>query len=400
MRSAVVLTEEMDDIELAASELAAAVRRELGAFDRSAVGIVYCDADTDVAYISGSLHEELGIHIVGLTTTAVIERDSGHLDSCISLCVLTGDDVDIAVATTDALSRERFAEQIEEAYARARAQLPGDPKLVLAYSPFSTEITAENFVEVLDRLSGNAPIFGGVASDHYDLVFHKTFCDGMSNDSALQIVLISGEIAPVFAMKHRFSSGTERRGVITKSTGNRVELVGDESFKDFLSKMTKIPADESAIFSFQSTPFVMELPDRDSSEEPVVRDLYTIDHTTGAGVFLSKMPEGSKLSICLFKRDDIMDSCRETLDELERQMEASGGKFSTILVTTCSARHVIMGDAVNAEIDLVAERIKKLGGGISSMGFYAFGEICPTKHEGPGGTKNHFHNASFALCAF
>jgi hypothetical protein len=70
-----------------------------------------------------------------------------------------------------------------------------------------------------------------------------------------------------------------------------------------------------------------------------------------------------------------------------------------ILVSTCNARHLLMGTTKNQESDIVLAKLPELGQGISAMGFYAFGEMCPTMSSEEGKAKNRFHNISFALCA-
>ncbi len=46
MKSAIVLTQEIDDLNVAVDELTSGIREKI-AFGRSSVGIVYCDADVD-----------------------------------------------------------------------------------------------------------------------------------------------------------------------------------------------------------------------------------------------------------------------------------------------------------------------------------------------------------------
>ena len=400
MKSAVVLTREIDDLDVAVNELTAGIREKI-AFGRSSVGIVYCDADADVAELGRRLRENLGFDVVGLTTTALIERREGYCDMGIALTVITGDDIDIAVGDTGPLSKGDFAAQIEAAYTRARASLPEDPKLVFICAPYIADLTSENYVEALDGASGHVPVFGGVATDHYDLENQRTFHNGAAYPDALMFLLISGNIRPVFAMEHRFGGGAERKGIITKSSENRVERIGDRTFKEYLAEMTPVPSDETVIYHFQSTPFVMELPDYDEGEQPVVRALCTIDHATGAGGFLSKMPEGSRLSINVLQRENLSESCSDTMDRLlERMKENPDYEYSLILISTCNARHLLMGDVKELEANIVMDKLSGLGPEVGAMGFYAFGEMCPTMSSGDGRAKNRFHNVSFALCAF
>jgi hypothetical protein len=74
-------------------------------------------------------------------------------------------------------------------------------------------------------------------------------------------------------------------------------------------------------------------------------------------------------------------------------------EYSLILVSTCNARHLLMGTTKHLEAEIVLQKLSELGQGISAMGLYAFGEMCPTMSSEEGRAKNRFHNISFALCA-
>lgn len=400
MKSAIAMTTEIDDMSVAANELAAEITKKLS-LEKASIGLVYCDADVPVAELGRRLHEKLGIDIVGLTTSATVERNQSYCDMGIVLSVMTGDDVEMAVGSTGDMQKEDYAGQIKAAYAAARSRLSDDPKLILICSPYIADLTSENYMEVLDEVSGHVPVFGGVATDHYDLQYQKTFFNGEASGRGLVFVLISGHIKPVFALEHHFGAKTERKGVITKSTGNMVERVGGKTFKEFLSDMTSVPEDELVIFQFQSTPFVMELPDYEENEQPVVRALCSIDHETGSGGFLSKMPEGSRLSLNVLQRENLVESCKQALDQLTTKMrESPDYAFSMVLISTCNARHLLMGDVKNLEGKLITEKLSGFGPNLNAMGFYGFGEMCPTAVAADGTAKNRFHNVSFAACAF
>ncbi|MDL2216913.1 FIST C-terminal domain-containing protein, partial [Desulfovibrio sp. OttesenSCG-928-M14] len=382
MKSATVLTREIDDLNASADELVSGIKSkiELG---KKAVGIVYCDADVEVDKLGALLHERLGCDIMGLTTTASIERHGGYCDMGIVLTVITGDDVDFAVGSTGDLGNDTYPEAIKGAYAAARGKLADDPKLIVICAPYIADLTSENYNEILDEVSGHVPVFGGVATDHYDLQHQKTFFNGDAYARGLVFLLISGNVRPVFAMEHRFGGKVERKGLITKSSGNNVERVGDQTFKEFLSDMTLVPDDDFVIFHFQSTPFVMELPDYEDDEQPVVRALCTIDHTKGSGGFLSKMPEGSRLSISVLQRDNLSDSCAAAMDQVMDKMKGNPDyEYSLMLITTCNARHLLMADTKDMESRIIKDKLADCGPGLNAMGFYGFGEMCPTAVRG------------------
>ena len=401
MKSKTAISHEIDDLEAAVEELSAQIMQGFDLCGNS-IGVVYCDADVDVSGLGKLLQAKLGMEIVGLTTTATIERRSGYNDMGILLAVLTSDSIEFSVGCTGDLSNDNFPETIHEAYKKARSKTGknADPDLILTFAPYIADLTSENYVELLDEVSGGVPVFGGVATDHYDLQYQKTFYNGEAYERGLVFVLLSGGVKPVFAMVHHFGAKVEKKGIITKSTGNLVQMVGDRTFKEYVSSIVPVPDEELVIYHFQSTPFVMELPDFEKDEQPVVRALCTIDHETGAGGFLSKMPEGSAIYLNEFQRSDLSESCNSALSDILVRMSGNKGyEYSMLLISTCNARHLLMGDAKNLESDIVSNILGGLPPELNAMGFYGFGEMCPTGVRTDGAAKNRFHNISFAVCA-
>lgn len=399
MKSATVATWEIDNIEKAVEELKSALSSKLE-LQKSSLGMVYCDADVDVAQLGEKLSSALAIEIVGLTTTATIERWDGYNDMGIVLTVITDDNLKFAIGDTGDLQDDQYEEQITTAYKAAESILGERPKLILQFAPYITSITSENYVEIMDRLSDNAPIFGGVSTDHYDLQYQKTFRGKKVYERSLIFILLGGSVRPVFSIHHSFTSRTKRKGVITKSNGNIVERVDNQTFKEFIADFGPVPTEEEVIFRFQSTPFVLELPDYSPDEQPVVRVLCTMDHVNETGGFLSKMPEGSSLSIGVLQKDNLRESCQMALDGLSEKIKNNKDySYSLILISTCNARHLLMGDAKNLESNILSDTLSGLPESINAFGFYGFGEMCPTSIGADGKAVNRFHNCSFVVCA-
>jgi len=397
MKSAVAITQEIDDLELATKELASQIKEKLSQCSKS-IGIAYCDADVDVAEFSKLMHTQLNIDIVGTTTTATVERNTGYNDTGIILCVLTSDDVSFTVGFADDLSNDNYSESIRDAYKKVQNDIQKKPDFILTLAPYIADLTSENYVEVLDAVSGGAPVFGGVATDHWELQNQKVFFNGKAFSRGLVFVLFCGDIKPIFAMTHSFGGGVERKGKITKSEGNLIHKVGEQTFKEYVAEIVPVPDEELVIYHFQSTPFVMELPDYYINEQPVVRALCTIDHTTGAGGFLSKMPEGSLIYMNIIQKENLIESCNNTMDDIVKKMAADKSyEYSIIFISTCNARHLLMSGANDLESNIVSEKLKGFPDGLNAIGYYGFGEICPTESDDQ--VKNRFHNISFAVCA-
>ena len=400
MRSATAFTDEIDLLEKACAELSAGIKAKL-AFGKYSIGIVFCDADVAVDELGRLLHESLGIEIVGVTTTASIDREGGYHDMGIVLSVITADDVAMVAASTGNMEKDTYASLIRTAYDDAAARLGASPDFIYMGSPFLPDITSDSYLNVLHEASGQAPIFGGVATDHYDLKYQKTFHNGTAFTGGLVFVLFAGNIKPVFAMQHEFGGKTMSKGIVTQSSGNSVEKVGDRTFVEYISDISSVPDEETVIYHFQSTPFIMELPGYEQTEQPIVRALCTINHKTGSGGFLSNMPVGSVLSMNILQRENLKTSCDATLTNLKEQMRANPDyPYSLIFISTCNARHLLMGDTKDMEANIVQENLGELPADLCAVGFYGFGEICPTAISSEDKTaKNNFHNISFAVCA-
>jgi hypothetical protein len=399
MKTAVAISQELDDSAIAASELAAQIRDKL-TFLQNSVGVMYCDADADVGELSGLLCKELGMDIVGVTTSATVERNDGYNDMGILLSVLTADDVEFSVGYTEDLSTENFSGLIEYAYTKARAKIADEPKLILTCAPFIPDLTSEHYVEMLDKLSGGTPVFGGVATDHYDFTKQQTFFNGKASPKGLGFILISGNIKPIFSLQHNFGSSVEKKGKITKSSANHIHEVNGQPFKDYVSSIVPVPEDALVIYQFQSTPFVMELPDFETEEQPVVRAILSIDSATGSGSFLSKMPEGSMIYLTEFQRKNLGNSCRLTMEGITKQILAEKDyQYSMLFVCTCNARHLLMAADKSLEGSIINEFLSDMPPELNATGYYGFGEICPTGKRPDGSIKNRFHNISFAVCA-
>lgn len=402
MRSAVVLSEEVDDIELSVAELVAGIRSKLGELDRSSVGILCCDADADVASIGALLHEELGCDIIGLTVTAMMSRDFGYSSCGVLLTIHTGDDVDISVGYTGPLAGDSCEDQISDAWRGARAALPSDPKLILLCAPFVEEILPERYINTFDELSESAPIFGGAACDFFTLDHPRVMRNGEADKRSLAFVLISGNIDPVFAVCHRIGEGSRRRATITKAHGNVVEELDGEPFGDFAEDIVLMPGDvdaSSVAFIRQSTPFVVSMPDAVPGEVDVARPLFDVDAEMKSGKFICEMPVGASVTISSMNKEHILGSCEDALDALFKRMDESGREFSTLLTSVCNARALILGANKPAESRILQKKLRERDS-LDAMGAYVFGEFCPTCVTSDGKVKNRFHNLTFAVCAF
>ncbi len=395
MKSATVLSYELDDVKTAARELSEGITKKLS-FEDNTIGIVYCDADVDGAVLTRELRLLLDIDMVGMATLATLDAN-GHHEGAIVLLVLTASNVRFSVAASKSFS-EDYEQQIIETY---RALVPKDtdpeepPALLLAFCPSGAPFSGDLFPDALAKISGSAPIIGGVTSDDYDYERARVFLNGSEYKQSLVLVGLWGEVAPVFSIRHVTSEFAERIRRVTKADGNKVFSVGDESFVDYVRGFGLDVEVEDPTLAFVSFP--MQLTREEVSETPLLRHIAALDLETGAGTFLGDVPEGMLANICLINREDLKVSARESMEGLLREIKGSPEyEYSTVLCISCCGRAIIMGNESAAEGEILKELLPD---GLSLAGAYCLGEICPTRYV-DGKATNRFHNCSFTLCAF
>lgn len=401
MRSAIVITEEIDDIEIAVDELVSCAMEKIGELGRSTIALVCCDAETDTSALGAALHDRLGCDVVGMTTNAIFERDFGYCGCGIVLCVLTDDSAAFSAASTGDLDSPNFEQEVARAYDAARAALPSDPKLILCCVPFIQEILPDRYISALDERSGGAPIFGGVACGFFSLDSQRTFLNGESSPSRFVFVLAAGDIAPIFAVRHDLGGGIRQKSRITKAIDNRVYEVDDMPFEEYASRYVAMPEDidgRTMTFMRLTTPFVLEPKDAEPEDVEIVRPLFMLDSSEACGIFTTEMPEGGMLSIRSMIKENVAVSCAKTIDQLLDRAAEECRTFSTIIGCTCNARAAIMGASKELEARTMADKLRDRDD-VEWGGFYSFGEFAPIVSSN-GSLKNRFHNSSFTLCAF
>ena len=89
IKSTVLYTEEIDDLELAVEELAAQAKGF--EFQKNSVAILYMDAETEYEELYFMLKDKWNIPFVGMTAMAMLTGKQGYCKSGISIMILTSD---------------------------------------------------------------------------------------------------------------------------------------------------------------------------------------------------------------------------------------------------------------------------------------------------------------------
>jgi hypothetical protein len=389
MNSAVSVSFELDDVYQAAGQLENGIREKLEPASNS-LGILYCDADVDGAALTGALSERFGCEVVGMTTLAAL-GPGGMNELSAVFTLLTSNEVKFAAEATPGLEADTAPALVGAAYERIDARI-GKPKLLLIFAPTGMPFAGDIYPDAIAKAAPGVPLLGGVASDDYDFQRARVFISGRELRDAAVFAGITGGVSPRFFLQHVTSRFAERSQPVTDSDGVTVYKVGDESFIEYIEGFGLRTDVEDAIVAFNSYP--MMLSREGSDETPLMRHISGLDHDSGAGVFLGNVPEGSIANICLVNKDDLVASCRLSMDKLVESARAGGGANSLVLCISCCGRSMILGTDSDAEGKIIKEMLPE---GYNLAGAYCLGEFSPALYK-DGNASNRFHNCSIALC--
>ena len=392
MKSVLAVTNEVDDMLAAASDLSAQVKSKIS-LSKNSIGILLAEGESEPAELLPALEEGLGFDVIGCTVTAQISSLGYHRLSN-SLLVLSADDCQFASQVSQPLD-ENFARQITETFNQARQKLgEEDIKAVFLFTTGNLHFTPDDTLAVINALAPGVPVFGGAAGDYFRFEDERVLANGQEYRNSLVLLLVSGNIQPTFIIRNipRSSLATS---VVTKSCGGVVESIDNMTVYDYMKKHDiYLDSDLDLYYA----PLSVEYTDRDDDGQPVCRPFYTIDRTTGTAISHGKIPEGSRVSIRAIQKDDIIKTTTEAVEYIAGQVQhaPSGYAFSTIFGVTCAVRHIVLGLEHTFEGELAK---KLLPANITFAGFYAYGEFCPTSVK-QGRAQNKAHNLSIAFCLF
>lgn len=398
MNSLTIYTNEIDDLEEAASELFA--QAEGFVFKRNTLGILFAEDESDYDGLYELLAEKWDFPIIGCTAMAVLLGDIGYCGTGISIMLLTADDCDFSIGMTDELNSENFIEKISETYRELKSSLPGEVKLVLTYGAMSTgnrNVSGDELVHAIDIIAGGIPIYGGLASDGLSFDKFRLFYNSKTSRTAQVLVLISGNIDPRFICVNSIENRANFYYEVTKSHSNKVDRLGNETFVDALIHENLEVESTGIQGAYLLSPFVFTLkkPNGDSLE--VARTLMSLDRETGAGNFIGGIPEGASLSIGIISQNDVQKSVKKAFDYILNELKSTEPECHTLLCNSCLARFLALASNTTAEAEAYTGSLPE---GVSLMGMYADGEICPVKGDISGLYYNMFHNFTFTILAF
>ncbi len=391
MKSVALFTEEIDDLERAVAELQKQCQGF--AFQQHSAGLLFAHPDTDLQELMSLLDDVFHIPIIGVTA-AFLFTMRGFKREGISLHFFTADDCHFAVGSTGELGEGDFATTMHNVYSSLMENLGDAPKLLLTYGNPGQDMSGDDFISALDKLSDGVPIYGAMASDDFTVEDCRFVCNGQVFQYGAAVIAISGNIQPVMSSAFQVDKVTDYKGIVTKVDGNQVLELDGLPFVKALTQAGVIFNWDNACH-YINTPFIVSYEVEDGEEIQFLRHLIHIDKETGGAHFFGRIPLGAKIQVGFLDANGVHDSVAKVVSDCFAGIAVNDpSQYHTLLVTSCASRIMTYTNSIDDEslayVDMIPE-------GMEMSGLYSYGEACPIKTKGDGMGRNAFHNTTFSM---
>lgn len=396
MRSIYATTDEYD-VELAAREMVAVIKPQLP-LSKHTVGILYYDYEMEGVALCSQLQESLGIDILGCSTIATVDNQTGYQDMVATLTILSADDCEFHVGVTEVLNDEDAVEKIHDTFVQTRKKTELLTELVFTILPCGSGVIFNQHTDDLSKMTDGVPIIGGIPTEQ-ETAENAIIFNAKDYSNQGIVLLLSGNIKPILSLANVVETLSNRQETITKAEGTVIYEVEGRSFVDYIESygmnIREFDKNERRVF-FQKYPLLIDAADSNSEDEiPYLRIIGDINWEDGSGNAYASIPEGSKVSLASFRKEGIVKTVEKGLQSLFAQMRDSDQEYSHIFCITCAARHFILNPYYSKEGDLIKKMVPD---SYQLSGFYGYGELCPISIE-KGHVRNQLHNGSIVFCA-
>ena len=389
IRSASLHTLMIDDPAAALQEIQGQLQEKLVLL-RNTVGIVHCDFDFIESGVIAHLCDSLPFPLVGATSSAqATHEEFGSL--MLTILVLTSDDVEFSHTHTIGLTRDlqgAMDRSVPASYEASSFPL----QLVLTFAPMLEIYSGDTYINELERLYGQTPVFGTLATDDYitNREHIVTICNNQTFSDEVVYVLIRGNVTPRFFMEAvPQQAKLLDLGVITKAEDNALCAINSVRTIEVFENI-KLAQNGVVCNGIESIPFMLSpCKNNEVMSRPFVRKLMHFD-TSGTAFFRGAIYENTVLAASSLSSDDILLSATETTRSLNSEKN-----IHAVLVYSCISRRTVLANTPQIELEQVCKTIRP---DIPFMMSYSGGEICPTSAS-THSVENRFHNFTFVACA-
>lgn len=395
MQSIAVFTKNMDDLDLGVAELKESLKDFK--FGRNSLGIVFAHAETDFEELGAKLREEFKFPIMGCSAMSLFSEQQGYAKEGISFHVFTADDCSFAAGMTGELTEDNYKSEIRKTFNALKNDLGGwRPKVIITYAVKNNKIPGDEFVNVLDEVSGGIPIFGGFCSDNFVFDECSVMLNSQMNREGMVMVLIGGNTKPVIKGEFSVETVADFDETVAEARGNVVYRLGNKTLVEALQAAGFDLEAKDLIMQFVGSPFLVTYTTPEGDEIQVIRNLDGIDLEKGAGIFLGNVPEGANIQLAMFSRKDVARSVAKAIQSaIVDVANEHKHEYTSAIITSCVSR--LMTFSNSDMVDETKGYSAVIPHSIRFSGMYSYGEFCPIISKSNGNVHNCFHNATFSF---
>ena len=326
-------------------------------------------------------------HIISASTAGEIIKDEVSDDTL----VLTA----VKFEKTTLQFAEANIESVEESENAGKKLASALPKEGLVHAMIFSDglfVNGTALVKgLLSELPPNVSVTGGLAGDGSR--FKETLL-GLDKIPEPKKLVFVGFYGGNIKIGYGSLGGWDSFGVprtITKSKGNVLyELDGKPAlplYKEYLGELAKDLPSSGLLF-----PLSLKVKADKGGEVEVVRTLLSIDEKEQSITFAGDMPEGVVARLMKANFDRLGDGASGAAG---MSIESLGeGKAELAILISCIGRKLVLKEQVEDEIEAVRA---KIGPQAAVVGFYSYGEICPTA---PTERQCQLHNQTMTITTF
>ncbi len=218
-------------------------------------------------------------------------------------------------------------------------------------------------------LPASVHVTGGLAGDG-SAFRHTVVGLGPALDSG-SIVAI-GFYGPHLRVTHGSAGGWEPFGpkrLVTHSVGNILYTLDDQPA---LALYKRYLGERAAGLPATGLLFPLHLLATRDAEDGLVRTILAIDDVEQSLTFAGDIPQGHYVRLMKAGCDALVDGAESAARAAILNTPADG-RFAVLV--SCVGRRLVMGQRVEEEVDAV---LSQLGPNLAAVGFYSYGEICPS----------------------
>lgn len=354
-------TKEIDDAKLAVREVLSQLPP--GAGEKGTwVGFVACHQEFIDSGVVAALCEALGFPVIGLTTVISALRDAADTFQ-LSLMAACFDEARVTIASAP-LTADGYRDSLTALWGELTGDTGEKPALILSAQPPVSDIGHDAVVEELNRLSGNTPLFGGVAINYVgaDVANAHTLLSGTAYSDRIVALAVFGELEAEFTC-HSFpeTNIVDRDALLTRADGNIIYEINNIPAQDYLRQSGMLTEDNLNLA--HSLPVIVNPHDGTGTE---ARNIYECG-ADGSVICTCRLKTGSTISFGSMELGDVVKTAGESAALVKKECKA-------VLFISCAVRYLTLGWQEYAETDRIAELVPE---GVPYLFAYTFGEICP-----------------------